>query len=146
MNDVYLSIGSNIGNRQYNISKSISLLDKNELTVLEKSSIYVTEPKGYKNQNNFYNIVMDITSKIENILHKYINIFEINLIDESYKHKNHKKDTSGGHFRLLVVSDDFKNYSLVGRHRLIYQALSPMIKTEIHALSIQALSIEEYNK
>ena len=89
---------------------------------------------------------MDTSSKIENILHKHFDMVEINLIDESYKHKNHKKDTSGGHFRLLLVSDDFKNYSLVGRHRLIYQALSSMIKTEIHALSIQALSIEEYNK
>ena len=90
--------------------------------------------------------MMDTSSKIENILHKHFDVFKINIIDESYKHKNHKKDTSGGHFRLLVVSDDFKEYSLVARHRLIYKALNSMIKTEIHALSIKALSIEEYNK
>ncbi|SVE61475.1 uncharacterized protein METZ01_LOCUS514329, partial [marine metagenome] len=34
---------------------------------------------------------------------------------------------------------------LVSRHQLIYQALDKMIKTEIHALSIKALSIDEYN-
>ena len=90
--------------------------------------------------------MMDTSFKIENILHKHFDVFKINIIDESYKHKNHKKDTSGGHFRLLVVSDDFKEYSLVARHRLIYKALNSMIKKEIHALSIKALSIEEYSK
>ena len=88
---------------------------------------------------------MDISSKIENILREHINVFKIDIIDESYKHQNHKKDTSGGHFRLLIVSDDFKENSLVSRHQLIYQALDKMIKTEIHALSIKALSIDEYN-
>ncbi|SVE48752.1 uncharacterized protein METZ01_LOCUS501606, partial [marine metagenome] len=51
---------------------------------------------------------MDISSKIENILRQHINVFKIDIIDESYRHQNHKKDTSGGHFRLLIVSDDFK--------------------------------------
>ena len=88
---------------------------------------------------------MDISSKIENILRQHINVFKIDIIDESYRHQNHKKDTSGGHFRLLIVSDDFKENSLVSRHQLIYQALDKMIKTEIHALSIKALSIDEYN-
>tara|TARA_B100000029_G_scaffold409401_1_gene410949 strand:+ start:155 stop:424 length:270 start_codon:yes stop_codon:yes gene_type:complete len=88
---------------------------------------------------------MDINSKIEHILREHINIFKIDIIDESYKHRNHKKDTSGGHFKLLIVSDDFKEMSLLSRHRLIYQALDKMIKTEIHALSIKALSIGEYN-
>ena len=88
---------------------------------------------------------MNIRSKIEQILRKHINVFKIDIIDDSHKHRNHKKDTSGGHFRLLIVSDDFKKISLVTRHRLIYQALDKMIKTEIHALSIKALSIGEYN-
>ena len=88
---------------------------------------------------------MDISSKIENILRQHINVFKIDIIDESYRHQNHKKDTSGGHFRLLIVSDDFRGNSLVSRHQLIYQALDKMIKTEIHALSIKALSIDEYN-
>ena len=90
--------------------------------------------------------MIDTSSKIENILHKHFDVFKIYITDESYKHKNHKKDTSGGHFRLLVVSNDFKEYSLVARHRLIYKALNSMIKKEIHALSIKALSIKEYNK
>ena len=46
---------------------------------------------------------------------------------------------------ILIVSDDFKEISLISRHRLIYQVLDKMIKTEIHALSIKALSIDEYN-
>ena len=67
------------------------------------------------------------------------------IIDESDKHKNHKKDTKGGHFKLLIVSDDFQNTSLLNRHKLIYGVLSEMIKTEIHALSINSKTIKEYN-
>ena len=88
---------------------------------------------------------MNISFKIEHTLREHINVFKIDIIDESYKHRNHKKDTSGGHFRVLVVSDYFKEISLLSRHRLIYKALDKMIKTEIHALSIKALSIGEYN-
>ena len=89
--------------------------------------------------------MMDTNSKIDHILREHINVFKIDILDESYKHQNHKKDTSGGHFRLLIVSDDFKGISLISGHRLIYQVLDKMIKTEIHALSIKALSIDEYN-
>ena len=84
-------------------------------------------------------------SSIDKNMMENSDLSKIDIIDESYKHQNHKKDTSGGHFRLLIVSDDFKEISLVTRHQLIYQALDKMIKTEIHALSIKALSIDEYN-
>ena len=88
---------------------------------------------------------MSTKTKIYNLINDNLNLIKIDIIDESYMHAGHKKDTSGGHFRLLIVSDDFKENSLVSRHQLIYQALDKMIKTEIHALSIKALSIDEYN-
>jgi BolA protein len=83
--------------------------------------------------------------KIKNKLKENFNVSELILIDESYKHKNHKKDTSGGHFKLLIVSNDFKDVSLIKRHQSIYKVLDKMIKVEIHALSIKAVTIQEYN-
>jgi len=82
---------------------------------------------------------------IETKLREKINVIDLILIDESYKHKNHKKDTSGGHYKLLIVSDDFVNMMLIKRHQLIYDTLSEMIKVNIHALSIQAKTSKEYN-
>ena len=81
---------------------------------------------------------MNVMLKIETKLREKINVLNLNLIDESYKHRNHKKDTSGGHYKLLIVSDDFVDMTLIKRHQLIYDILSEMIKVDIHALSIQA--------
>jgi len=88
---------------------------------------------------------MNTTEKIKNYLHTEIEIKEIDIIDESYKHVNHKKDTTGGHFKLHVVSNAFNTLSLIERHRLVYKILDSMMKVEIHALSIKALTIEENN-
>ena len=66
----------------------------------------------------------------------------LQIIDESHKHANHKKDTQGGHFKLLIISEDFENVSLIKRHQLIYDALSDMIKIDIHAISIKAKTIK----
>ena len=89
--------------------------------------------------------MMNTKLKIELKLKENFNISDMILIDESHKHKNHKKDTAGGHFKLLIVSDDFKNIPLIKRHRLIYTVLDKMIKVEIHALSIKAVTIKEHN-
>ena len=86
----------------------------------------------------------EIESKIQNLISDKLSIFKIEIINDSHKHANHKKDTSGGHFRLFVVSNNFKNLNLIKRHQLIYEILNNMIKTEIHALSMKLLDIEEY--
>ena len=86
---------------------------------------------------------MNTQLKIEKKLRTYFNVHTLNIIDESHKHVNHKKDTNGGHFKLLIVSNDFENISLIKRHQLIYDALSEMIKVEIHAISIKAMTIKE---
>ena len=49
------------------------------------------------------------------------------------------------HFKLVIVSDDFIEMTKVKRHQLIYQILFETMK-KIHALSIQAFTIAEYNK
>jgi len=86
---------------------------------------------------------MNTQLKIEKKLRTYFNVHILNIIDESHKHVNHKKDTNGGHFKLIIVSNDFENISLIKRHQLIYDALSEMIKVEIHAISIKAMTIKE---
>lgn len=56
MTTIYLSLGSNIGNRRKNLEKALIELEKNNIKKIKISSLYETEPVGPK-QRNFYNIV-----------------------------------------------------------------------------------------
>ena len=51
---------------------------------------------------------------------------------------------SESHFKLVIVSDDFIEMTKVKRHKIIYQTLVETMK-KIHALSIQAFTIQEFN-
>lgn len=57
-NTIFLSLGSNIGNRKENLKKAIQFLKKNNIKIKKISSIYETEPIGYKNQPFFYNLCL----------------------------------------------------------------------------------------
>ena len=66
------------------------------------------------------------------------------LEDESAQHAGHAGAASGGgHFRLTLVSPQFRNLSTLARHRLVYDAMGELMQREIHALSITALTPEE---
>ncbi|MCX8010772.1 MAG: 2-amino-4-hydroxy-6-hydroxymethyldihydropteridine diphosphokinase, partial [Ignavibacteria bacterium] len=66
MNEVYLSLGSNVGDRFSQIVKALLKIDRlKETRILEISSFYQTEPYGYKNQNEFINLVVRIETNCE---------------------------------------------------------------------------------
>ena len=68
----------------------------------------------------------------------------IDIVDESHKHAGHAgARDGGGHYLLKIISKHFAGKSTVARHRMIYSALEPMMKREIHALTILAQSPEE---
>jgi len=57
--DVYLSVGSNMGGREDNLRKAADMIEANpNINVIKVSSIYETEPMYVKDQNYFYNIVL----------------------------------------------------------------------------------------
>jgi BolA family transcriptional regulator, general stress-responsive regulator len=69
----------------------------------------------------------------------------LDIIDESHKHAGHAgAREGGGHFVLNIVSRQFAGKNTVARHRMIYSALQPMMKQEIHALTIQAQAPDEF--
>jgi BolA protein len=77
-------------------------------------------------------------------LRKAFQIQSLVIDDESHLHAGHAGAASGGgHFRLEIVTPDFKGLSLVARHRAVYAALNHHIPKEIHALTIVALAPEE---
>lgn len=64
---------------------------------------------------------------------------EIEIIDESEFHKGHEgAKTGASHFFVKIISEKFNGLSLIDRHKLVYQQVSDLIPTEIHALKIKA--------
>lgn len=69
---------------------------------------------------------------------------EIDVLDESHKHIGHAGARSGlGHFAVVIRSARFAGHSLLERHRLVYDALGDMMRTDIHAVSIRALAPDD---
>ncbi len=68
----------------------------------------------------------------------------VDVIDESFKHVGHAGAAQGGHFILKVVSDRFNGVSLIDRNRFIYRLLEEEMKGEIHAITIRAMTAEEW--
>ena len=77
-------------------------------------------------------------------LRKAFQVQTLVIDDESHLHAGHAGAASGGgHFKLEIVTPEFKGLNLVARHRAIYAALNRHIPKEIHALTIVALAPEE---
>ena len=74
-----------------------------------------------------------------------IDVFFLEVVDESHKHKNHlliKKENS--HFYINIVSNQFLNKSKIQRHKQLYRILSEFLKHDVHALRINARTIDEF--
>jgi acid stress-induced BolA-like protein IbaG/YrbA len=52
----------------------------------------------------------------------------------------------GQHFQALVVSAGFAGKSRVQRHQMVYAALGERMREEVHALSMQTLTPDEWQK
>ncbi len=50
----------------------------------------------------------------------------------------------GHHFEAIIVSPSFEGKRPVARHQLVYAALGDRMRAEIHALSMQTLTPEEW--
>ncbi len=69
---------------------------------------------------------------------------QLSIEDEGHLHEGHEGARDGrGHFRLMVVSQALDGLNMIQKHRAIYDALGDMMKTDIHALSIDAYSSNE---
>lgn len=90
------------------------------------------------------NINQKRISMFETDLNKSFTIQKLSIDDESHLHAGHAGAASGGgHFKLSIVAPEFQGLTAVARHRAIYAALNRHIPTEIHALTITALTPQE---
>ena len=67
----------------------------------------------------------------------------LSISDDSHLHAGHAGAREGRHFSVRIASPRFMGLSRVARHRLVYDALHPLIPQGIHALAIQAHAPDE---
>jgi BolA protein len=47
---------------------------------------------------------------------------------------------------VLIISEAFSEKSLLDRHRMVYKAMGDLMRTDIHALAIDAWSPQELDR
>jgi BolA protein len=69
----------------------------------------------------------------------------LDIVDESARHAGHAGARPGGetHFRVTIVSAVFSGQSRVARQRSVYGVLAQELATQVHALSLTALTPDE---
>ena len=65
MSIAYISIGSNLGDRELNCRRSVELLMQRGTTIKKESSLYETEPWGVKDQPLFLNMAIEIKTDLK---------------------------------------------------------------------------------
>lgn len=64
MHKVYLSLGSNLGDRKYEIKRAVELIGERIGAVERVSSLYETEPWGFSSDNMFVNAAVCVSTHL----------------------------------------------------------------------------------
>jgi BolA protein len=74
----------------------------------------------------------------------------LDIQDDSAKHRHHQAMVGNTlpetHFRVTIVSEEFKGKPLIKRHRMINELLKEEFTQGLHALQLVTKTPEEYNK
>jgi BolA protein len=80
--------------------------------------------------------------RIEKKLQSELAPLHLEVTDESHMHS--VPEGAESHFKVLVVSDQFAQHKLVGRHRLVNRLLSDELSSGLHALALHTWTPEEW--
>ena len=96
-------------------------------------------------EENSENQCVDRVDLIRQRLTDKLEPSQLSIVDDSHLHEGHEEaeKSGGGHFSIDIVSQHFIEKSAIERHKMIYVALGDAMGTEIHALSINAKTLEE---
>ena len=64
MNEVYISLGSNLGERDENLARAMDALEKRGVKAVRRSSIYETEPVEIREQAWFLNCAIEVETDL----------------------------------------------------------------------------------
>jgi BolA protein len=85
---------------------------------------------------------MSRKQRIQDKLQSELSPLHLEVIDESHMHS--VPEGAESHFKVLVVSEQFAEHKLVGRHRLINRLLGDEFSSGLHALALHTWTPEEW--
>lgn len=62
MNQVFIGLGGNLGNKRENIENAIKLIEERIGAVKQKSNIYQSPPFGFESNDDFYNSCIEVST------------------------------------------------------------------------------------
>ena len=85
---------------------------------------------------------MSMTDTIRDKLSAAFAPSELDVVDDSARHKGHAGHRPGGetHFSVRIASPAFEGVSRVERQRRVHAALAEEMKSQIHALALTTLA------
>jgi stress-induced morphogen len=90
---------------------------------------------------------MHPTPILDSIHDRLVQAFAPSVLDVINESGNHSVPVgSETHFKVVIVSEAFAGQSLVARHRAVNQVLAEQLRGGVHALSIQALTPEQWSE
>jgi BolA protein len=86
---------------------------------------------------------MSVQAGIEEKLTQQMHPSHLEVINESSNHN--VPPGSESHFKVIIVTDEFKDKNSVSRHRLINKILADELKNKIHALALHTYTEQEWD-
>ncbi|MEL0101980.1 MAG: BolA family protein [Gammaproteobacteria bacterium] len=86
---------------------------------------------------------MNVEKKIEHTLRDNFQLSHLEVINESHMHSGPNTET---HFKVVLVSEEFKDVKLVQRHRKINELLKYELENGVHALSLHLFTMDEWKE
>lgn len=103
MATLYLSLGTNLGDRQKNLSLALELIGSEVGTVVSSSDVIETDPWGFESSNRFLNMVAKVETHMQplEVLH---------ATQEIEKKLGRSKKTENGEYHDRLIDIDILLY------------------------------------
>lgn len=86
---------------------------------------------------------MEVTDSINSKITENFDLSHFEIINESHMHAGPATDS---HFKLILVSEDFKGLGMLRRHFSIYKLLAEELAGPVHALALHTYTDEEWSR
>jgi 2-amino-4-hydroxy-6-hydroxymethyldihydropteridine diphosphokinase len=136
-NYVFLGLGTNLGDREANLTKAQELIRKSIGSIDSCSDIYETEPWGFQSENNFLNMVISVHTELKpaDLLKKLLNIEDqLGRIRDSHQYISRTMDIDILLYRNTVINKrDLKiPHPLIQDRRFVLVPLCEIAPEMIH--------------
>ncbi|MEY3048053.1 MAG: 2-amino-4-hydroxy-6-hydroxymethyldihydropteridine diphosphokinase [Bacteroidota bacterium] len=68
INVAFLSLGSNLGDRESQITQAIESMSLHGINLIRSSSFFYSEPMGFDSENNFCNMCVKVSTALEPLM------------------------------------------------------------------------------